>query len=101
VRLRSEKGEPFAEIAYDPGLPDGELRVNKTRGTLHTNEPISLRLLLDGSALEVFANHKTVITARVYSAPSAPLVVEVSDPDALRSLSVWQMKAISKDRLTT
>jgi len=101
LRLRSERGEPFAEIAYDPSKTKAELQVNSGSSSLHTNEPISLRIYLDGSALEVIANKKTAITARVYTVPSAPLVVEVSDLNALRALDVWSIKPASKDRLTT
>lgn len=101
LRLRSEKGEAFAEIAYDPSKTDAELRVNASTGSLRTNNPISLRVFLDGSALEVFANDKTAITVRVYRVPSAPLVLEVSELDGLRSLDVWAIKPISKERLTT
>jgi beta-fructofuranosidase len=99
LRLRSEKGTPYAEIAYDPQR--GELRANATAGVLRTEGPVSLRVFVDGSALEVCANHRAAITARVYEAPHVPLLVEVSEMEALRSLDVWQMKPISKDRLTT
>ncbi|MGC2194669.1 MAG: glycoside hydrolase family 32 protein [Terriglobales bacterium] len=101
LHLRPEKGEAFAEIAYDPQKKDAELRVNNTSGAFATNEPITLRVFLDGSVLEVFANDKTVITARVYVASSSPLRVEVSDIDSLEALDVWQMRPISKDRLST
>jgi sucrose-6-phosphate hydrolase SacC (GH32 family) len=74
--------------------------VNSTTGAFATDEAITLRVFLDGSVLEVFANDKAVITARVYSAPSTPLLVEVSDPTGLESLDVWQMRPISPDRLT-
>jgi hypothetical protein len=101
LRLRSEKGEPFAEIAYEPSHTNAELRVNTITGVLHSDDPTHLHVLLDGSCLEVFATHKAAITTRVYTVPGSPLVIELSDLDALRSLEVWQMKAISKDRLTT
>ena len=100
LRLRAEKGETFAEIAYDPHNKDPELRVNGTAAPFETNEGVTLRVFLDGSVLEVFANEKVVITARVYTAPSTPLLVDVSDPTTLESLDVWQMRPISPDRLT-
>jgi hypothetical protein len=100
LRLRAEKGETFAEIAYDPHNKDAELRVNGTAAPFETNEGVTLRVFLDGSVLEVFANEKVVITARVYTAPSTPLLVDVSDATTLESLDVWQMRPISPDRLT-
>ena len=101
LRLRSEKREAFAEVAYERTRPKAKLRVNSTTAEFQTGNPISLRVLLDGSSLEVFANHTVVITARVYTVPRSPLLIEVSDPDALRSIDVWQMNPISKDRLTS
>jgi sucrose-6-phosphate hydrolase SacC (GH32 family) len=98
--LRPEKGDSFAEIAYEPQKKDAELRVNATTGAFETNEAVTLRVFLDGSVLEVFANEKAVITARVYAAPSTPLLVELPDPTPLESLDVWQMRPISADRLT-
>jgi beta-fructofuranosidase len=101
LQLRSEKGESFAAIAYDPQKKDAELRVNSTTGALDSHEPISLRILIDGSVLEVFANDRTVITARVYSAPSTPLLIEVSGANTIERLDAWQMRAISADRLSS
>ncbi len=101
LRLRSTKGETFAEIACDRTRPKAKLRVNSTTGEFQTEDPISLRALLDGSSLEVFVNRTAVITARVYTVPRSPLMIEVPDLDALRSLDVWQMNPISKDRLTS
>jgi hypothetical protein len=75
--------------------------VNATTGSFRSEGPVSLRVFLDGSALEVFANNRAAITARVYKVPHSPLLVEVSETDALRSLDAWQMTPISKDRLTT
>jgi beta-fructofuranosidase len=101
LRLRSEKGEPFAEIAYEPQKRDAELRVNGMKAAFAGAEPVTLRIFLDGSVLELFANDRIVITARVYAVPSTPLLVEVSDPTALEALDVWQMRPISPDRLTS
>jgi beta-fructofuranosidase len=101
LRFRSEKGEPFAEIAYQPSRVNAELRVNATTVALHSDDPIRFHLLLDGSSLEVFANHKIAITTRVYAAPRSPLVIGLSDLNGLRSLDLWTMKAISRDRLTS
>jgi len=100
LRLRSEKGESFAEIAYDPQNKDAELRVNNVTGAFGFAEPITLRILLDGSVLEVFANSRMVITARVYSVPSTPLLMEISGNTVVR-LQAWQMRQISKDRLSS
>lgn len=100
LRLHSEKDEPFAEIAYDPQRKDAELRVNQTTAAFAANDTVTLRMLLDGSVLEVFANDRTAITARLYSAPTAPLQLEAPQ-EGLESLDAWGMKPISKDRLSS
>jgi hypothetical protein len=100
LRLRSEKGERFAEITYDPQQKDGELHVNGVAGALDTKDPVTLRVFVDGSVMEVFANERVAITARVYTVPSTPLQVEVSDLESLESLEVWGVRPISPDRLT-
>lgn len=101
LRLRSEKGERFEEIVYDPQKKDAELSVNGITGALPAGSATTLRAFLDGSVLEVCANETTAITARVYSVPSTRLLVEVPERDALESVDDWGMKPISKDRLTT
>ncbi len=100
LRLRSEKREPFAEIAYDPQQTDSELRVNGVAAALAAKDPIRLRVFVDGSVLEVFANERVAVTTRVYTAPGGPLQVEVADPEGLESVEVWGMRSISPDRLT-
>jgi beta-fructofuranosidase len=100
LRLRSQKGERFAEISYDPEQKDTELRVNGVAGALTTTEPVTLRVFVDGSVVEVFANDRVTITARVYTVPTAPLLVDALDADGVKSLQVWGMRAISPDRLT-
>jgi beta-fructofuranosidase len=101
LRLHSEKGEKFAEIAFDPQQKDAELKVNGIAGALATVDQVTLRVFADGSVVEVIANDMTAITARVYTIPSSPLAIDVAEGDALESLDVWGIRPISKDRLTT
>lgn len=96
--LRSEHDEPFVEIVYQ----NSALRVNRTTAPLEAaaGEPIQLRLLLDGSVLELFANKTLAITERVYQAPATPLRMVVGGGQ-LDSLDLWEMQPISRDRLTS
>jgi beta-fructofuranosidase len=100
LRLHSEKDALFSEIAYDPQRKDAELRVNQTTAAFAANDTVTLRMFLDGSVLEVFANDRTAITARLYSAPTAPLQLEAPE-EGLESLDAWGVKPISKDRLSS
>jgi hypothetical protein len=51
--------------------------------------------------LEVFANGATVMTVRVYRAPSGPLRLSFEGEAEVNSVDVWQIQPISKDRLTS
>jgi len=101
--LQSEKGEKFAEVAFEPGNKDRELRINRTAVPfpLLTGSVVKLRMLVDGSVIELFVNGSTAITERVYKVPSGPLRVVMQKSENLRSIKLYQMKPISRDRLTT
>ena len=100
LRLRSEKGDRFVEIAYDPQQKESELKANGVAGALDTKEPVTLRVFVDGSVIEVFANDRVAITARVYTVPSGPLQVDLLDENGASSVEIWGMQTISSDRLT-
>jgi hypothetical protein len=58
-------------------------------------------MFLDGSVLEVSANGTTVMTARIYRAPSGPLRLSFEGEAEVSSVDFWQMQPISRDRLTS
>jgi len=103
LRLHTERGEVFTSIWFRPGESDHQLQLNDTYASfiVPLGQSIRLRLLIDGSVLELFGNDSTAITDRVYKVPSSPLRVTPSDFNYLRSLDVWPVTPISKDRLTT
>ena len=102
IHLQSETGQNFARIAFANKSGKRELRVNDITAPLPgaVGSPIRLRLFLDGSVVEVFANETTSLTARIYQIPSGPLRLKIDGDAELTNLDVWQMKPISKDRLT-
>ena len=102
-KLHTERGEIFARIPYRPGESAHQLQLNDTFASFiaPAGQSIRLRLLVDGSVLELFGNDSTAITDRVYKIPASPLRVTASDFTNLRSLDVWPITPISKDRLTT
>jgi beta-fructofuranosidase len=60
------------------------------------DEPLSLRVFLDGSVVEVFANRRHCLTSRVYPIweDSTGLSVRAEGGRAtVRSLSVWQLRS--------
>jgi beta-fructofuranosidase len=101
-QLRSGPDQPFLEITYDPLQTGRELRLNGSRSALAptAQAPMVLRLFVDGSVVELFGNHSSAITERVYRVPQTPLQVIVPRTNSLLSLDVWQMRPISIDRLT-
>jgi beta-fructofuranosidase len=81
------------------------LRVNEKSIELPASDASEMRfhLLLDASVAELFCNDLHVLTSRIYRKPNGPLRVQVSDsePSALLTLEAWQLRPISRDRLTS
>lgn len=102
LELKSDASTRFAEVTYDPAATGSELRINSTLATVTTpkNEALRLRLFVDASVLEIFANRTTAITERIYIAPQGTLRFSMSDMSSFRSLDLWPIQPISKDRLT-
>jgi beta-fructofuranosidase len=71
---------------------------------LGSNQTLRLNVFVDCSVIEVFANARACITARSYVANPAesPVTISARGGSAkLRALVVFEMNAISSDRLTT
>ena len=71
--------------------------VRTTPFELKEGEPLRLRVFLDRSVIEVFANDHTALTARIY--PSRPdsvggRVFALGGKAAVRSLRSWEMESI-------
>ncbi len=65
--------------------------------TLENGEPLRLRIFIDKSVVEVFANGRQCVTLRVYPQREdrTGVSIRVQGSDAvLRSLEAWQMKSI-------
>ena len=61
----------------------------------------TFHLFLDASVAELIVDSRHAITTRIYRSPNGPLQIKISDPAQLKSLEAWQLRPISKDRLTT
>ena len=68
-----------------------------------TNPDSEFHLFLDGSVAELICDQKHAITTRIYRKPAGTLRFAVDGTDArdILSLNAWQLKPISRDRLTT
>jgi len=71
---------------------------------LDAGEALHLRIYLDASVIETFANGRASISDRVYPASAASLGIGLFSRGGtahLRSMIVWQLAPISRDRLTS
>jgi beta-fructofuranosidase len=71
---------------------------------LGRGEPLRLHVFLDGSVIEIFANDRFCLTARVY--PDGPRstglgLYSTGGAAKMVSFDAWQMRPISPDRLTS
>ncbi len=80
--------------------PTADEYVHAAPHPLQPGEPLALRILVDGSVIEVIANQRTSVTSRVYptrlESTGVQLFAEQSDGRA-RSLDLWQMASIWPD----
>lgn len=70
---------------------------SETQGIPHrldADETLQLRVLLDGSVIEVIANGRARITSRYYVRDAANDGLRVLAPEALRGLDIWEMSSI-------
>ena len=103
IQMQSETGENFVTISCANKSGRRELRVDTVSAPLTgaAASAVHLHIFVDGSVLEVFANGTTSVTKRIYQIPSGPLSLKLTGNAELTSTDVWQMRPISKDRLTS
>ena len=78
--------------------------IEKGKLVLENGEPLRLRVYLDASVIETFANGKVSISDRVYPSSDASLGVGLfakGGSARVRSMAIWRLTPISKDRLTS
>lgn len=62
---------------------------------------LDLRLFLDGSVIEVFANRRVAMVARLYGLSGGLSLFSEGGASRAHTLDVWEIRPISKDRLTS
>ncbi len=60
---------------------------------LDADEPLQLRILLDGSVLEIIANGRSRITSRIYPTDAANQSLRLINPAAATDLQLWRLAA--------
>jgi beta-fructofuranosidase len=71
---------------------------------LGRGEPLRLRIFLDGSVVEIFANDRFCLTARIYPAGARSTGVALYSSGGTAKMTLfeaWEMRPISADRLTS
>jgi beta-fructofuranosidase len=104
---RARDGAEETAIRYDPAT--GTLSVDRSRAslsadaakdlrtaplTLQADEPLELRLFLDASLVEVFANQRACLTTRIYPQLSESTQIQLAAGDApveVLQLTAWAM----------
>jgi len=78
-------------------LQEGSLKLDK-------GEPLKLRVYVDASVIEIFANGKVSLSDRVYPSRADSTGIGLfakSGTARLKSLTLWEMSPISPDRMTS
>lgn len=89
-----------SKSSLDPGA---DRSVQSGPFMLGRGEPLQLRVFLDGSVIEIFANERFCLTTRVYptSPKSTGIGLYTNGKSKLVSMEAWEMRPISPDRLTS
>jgi beta-fructofuranosidase len=99
-RGRGYRGKSVITLdsSYSSSLPDVASRAPETAPiSLGKNEPLKLRVFVDRSIVEVFANGKQCVAMRVYPGRKDSVGVSMRSQGKsaeLKSLDAWQMKNI-------
>lgn len=85
-----------SRMSLNRGIQQGVLKL--------ASEPLRLRVFIDASVLEVFANGRSSISDRAYPSNPASLGIGLFAKGGvakLISMTVWELTSISDDRLTS
>ena len=97
---------PWLTVSFDPSKTGQELQFGTQTISVPATENPNHRLhfFLDASVIECLVDDTIALTTRIYTFQKGILrvVVRETDPnDTLSSLQIWNVKPISRDRLTS
>lgn len=95
-RLTLERDHASLDPEAHGGVYGGDLE-------LSADEPLELRVYVDRSIVEVYANGRAVLTARVYPArqDSTGLEVIAEDPPPADAVAIWELDSVLPQREAT
>ncbi len=79
---------------YDDEDPENDAAPQGMSHQLDAGENLRLRILFDGSVLEVIANDRSRITSRFYSGSAENDTLRVINPASVVALDIWEMSSI-------
>jgi beta-fructofuranosidase len=97
-------GQLLVERERSSLSPDVERGTQGGALALAEDETLKLQVFLDASVIEIFANDRACLTSRIYPSRSDSLGIGVfarGHNARLKALSIWEMRPISANRLTT
>ena len=104
ITFNRTSGQLFVERERSSLSPDVERGTQGGALALAENETLKLQVFLDASVIEIFANDRACLTSRIYPSRSGSLGIGVfarGGNARLKALSIWEMRPISANRLTT
>ncbi len=103
-QLFSETSASSSDPDTKAAVPIGGRGIENGAFELQPGEPLRLRIYIDASVVETFANGSASLTDRVYPSSAGALGIGLfakRGTARLRSLTLWEMSPISSDRLTS
>ena len=91
VRFDAKTHRLSIDRTHSSDNKDNEQDVRDAPLSLAPAEPLRLRVFLDRSIVEVFANERVVMTSRIYP-PAECTGFEVLNPSSLRRFRAWPMR---------
>jgi beta-fructofuranosidase len=100
-------GSEQTRVSYDPEAK--QISVNRNQSSLESGnevfpneaihelapgETLTLRILLDGSVLEIIANGRTSLCSRIYPSRGDSQGLRLFGQGVLKTMSIWQMRSI-------
>jgi beta-fructofuranosidase len=104
IVYRRESGKLVFDSTHSSLDPQTTRGVDAGALELGKGENLKLRVFLDGSVIEIFANGRACLTGRVYPTKAESVALGLTARGGvakLVSLKTWEMRPISPDRLAT
>jgi len=98
-KMLSVKREQSSTASGNETFPSGnETFPNEAPHALEPGETLQLRILLDGSVLEVIANGRTSICSRIYPSRAESRGIRLFGQSIVNTMSIWTMGSIWEAR---